>query len=181
VVCSCLDEAFGSKGDAGLFEAGDFGVGFAANGDEYTVEDFFLHVAILRSEGRSNAGTFVLDRSDRGVEQDSIEQLFEALVQRENEIAVGAGKQAGEHFDDRDARAQRGVNRAEFKADVPAADDQQATGNIIEIESAGGIHHARSIELQCWDNCRAGAGCDDDAVEGERFLRAVGFRNAQRG
>jgi hypothetical protein len=86
-------------------------------------------------------------------------------VQRENQVAVRAGQESGEHFDDGHARAQCGVDRAEFEADVSAADDQQSAGNVFEVQSAGGIHHARGIELQSGNNCGAGTGREDDAVE----------------
>ena len=107
-----------------------------------------------------------------GVEQDSLEHLLQALVQRKNEVAIRAGEQAGEHFDDRDARAQRSVDRTEFEADVSAADDQQSTGNIFEVQRAGGIHHARRIELQRGNNRRTRTGGDNDAIESERFCRS---------
>ena len=162
-------------------EAGDLGVRLASDGNQHTIENFLLRVAVLRFERRADAGAFVLDRRNGGVEQDSLEQLFQSLVQRKHEIAIRAGEQAREHFNDRDARAQRGVDGAEFEADVSAADDQQSAGNIFEIQGAGGIHHARRVELQRGNNRRARTGRDDDAIESERFCRAVGFRDAQGG
>ena len=61
------------------------------------------------------------------------------------------GSKSGQHFDDGDARAQRRIDRAEFEADISSADDQQASGNVFQIQRAGGIHHARRIELECWE------------------------------
>ena len=132
-------------------------------------------------ERGADSAAFVFDRGDGGVEQDSVKHLFQPLVQREDQIAIRAGKQSGQHFDDRHVRAERGVDRAEFEADVSAADDQQGAGNVFEIQRAGGIHHARRVELQRGNDRRARAGGDDDAVEGERLFGAVGFRDPQRG
>jgi hypothetical protein len=68
-------------------------------------------------------------------------------MQRQDEIAVRAGKQAREHFYNSDARAQRRVNRAKFQPDVSAAYDKQATGDVFEIQSAGRVHHPRRIKI----------------------------------
>ena len=85
------------------------------------------------------------------------------------------GKQSGKHFDDRDARAQRGIDRAEFEADVSAANDEESAGNIVETESAGGIHEARgSLSLNAGMTEGRGAGGEDDAVEGERGFGGIG-------
>ena len=130
-----------------LVEAGDLRVGLAPNGNQHTIEDFLLRVAILCFERRSDSGAFVHDRRNGRVEQDSVEQLLQALVQRKHEIAICAREQAREHFNDGDARAQRSVDRTEFEADVSAADDKQSAGNIFEVQGTGGIHHARCIEL----------------------------------
>ena len=45
--------------------------------------------------------------------------------QRLHQVAVGAGQQAGRHLDHRHLGAERGVDRAQFEADVAAADDEQ--------------------------------------------------------
>ena len=100
-------------------------------------------------------------------------------MQRQNEIAVGAGQQAGQHFHDGDASAERGIDRAEFEADVSAANNQQAPGDVFEIERAGGIHQARRIEFEGRNNSRARTGGDNDAIEGQRFFRVVRFCDAQ--
>ena len=158
-----------------LFQTRDFGIGLAAHGDQNPIEHFLLRAAILRFERGANAGAFVFHCLHGCVEQDSVEEFFQSFVKWKDEIAVGTGKKAGEHLDYRHTRAERGVDGAEFEADVSATDDQQSARNVFEVQGAGGIHHARSVELESGNDRRAGTGRDDDAVEGQRFFRSVSF------
>jgi len=174
-----FDETFGADFDLSLVEAGDFRVGLAADGDQDAVEELFLHSAILRFQRGANAGGFVLHRFDGGVEQDAGKHFFQALVERQDEVAIGAREQAGKHFYNSDAGSEGGVDGAEFETDISSADYEQSAGDIFEIQRAAGIHHARSVELERRNNCGAGAGRDNDAVEGETLFCAVGFTDAQ--
>ena len=47
-----------------------------------------------------------------------------------------------------DLAAERGINGAQFHADVTAADDEQVFGNVLDFERAGGGHHARVAEVK---------------------------------
>ena len=67
----------------------------------------------------------------------------DALGQHVDQVAIGAGKEPVRHFDDRDAAAKRGVNRAELESDVTAADDQQRFRDVGQVERAGRIHDSR--------------------------------------
>ena len=69
------------------------------------------------------AGVFELD--DFRAQMNAGEPFAEPLFERLHQVAIGAGQQAIEQFDDRHLRAELGVDGAHFQADVSAADDQQ--------------------------------------------------------
>ncbi len=170
-----LDESARADFDLSFVEAGDFGIGFASDGDQNFVEDFFALFDFGPVEGDAHAIGFFFHRGDGGVEQDGGENLFHAFVQGKDQVAVGSGQEAGQHFDHRNFRSQRGIDGAEFEADVSAADYEQGAGDVGQIEGGGGIHHARGVELESGDDGRARAGGDNDAVEAAGFFAAVGF------
>ena len=140
---------------------------------QHAVEDllFFFYVRAIESD--ANASLLVLERFDRGIEQDRGEKFFQPLVQRQHQIAVGAGQQAGHHFDASHFAAERGVNRSQFQSDVAAADDEQRFRNVGQIECAGRIHQARAVELEARHDGRTRSGRDDDAVEGQVLFAAA--------
>ncbi len=71
-----------------------------------------------------------------------------ALMERTDQVAIGAGQEAVGQFDDGHLRAQFGVDGSHFQADVTAADNQQRFGNVGQLKRAGGIHHARSGQIE---------------------------------
>ena len=145
-----FDESLLIDFDFCFVEAGDFGIGAASDGHQHAIEDLLFFFYVGAFEGDADAGLFVFERFDGGVEQDRGEEFFETLVQREDEVAVGSGEQAGEHFDAGHFGAEGGVDGAEFEPDVAAADDEQRFRNVGQIESAGGIHEARAVESSGW-------------------------------
>ena len=88
-----------------------------------------------------------------------------------DQVAVGAGHHAVEHFDDVDARAQRRVHRRHFETDDAAADHQHSFRDRLEFQRAGGIDHAWIFgnERQLH---RLTAGGDDRLLEPDGFLFA---------
>ena len=71
---------------------------------------------------------------------------LEPAREERDEIAIGAGQQPVGHFDDRDLRAERRVDRAQLETDVAAADDQQRLRNLRQVERAGRVHHAIAVD-----------------------------------
>jgi hypothetical protein len=53
------------------------------------------------------------------------EAFAESFFERLHKVAVGAGQEAIEKFDDGDFGAQLGINGSHFEADVAAADHQE--------------------------------------------------------
>ena len=62
-----------------------------------------------------------------------------------DEVAVGAGHQAVEHFDDVETRAERRVDRSHLEADDAAADHEHPLRHRREVERPRRIEHARII------------------------------------
>ena len=56
------------------------------------------------------------------------------------------GSRPAGHLDDGDAAAERGVDAAQFEADIAAADDEQRLRDVGQVERAGRIHHARIVQ-----------------------------------
>ena len=86
-----------------------------------------------------------------------------------DEIAIRAGQQSARHFDDRDLRAERGVDRAELEADVAAADDEQRLRDVGQIERGGRVHQARALDRQARHGRRPRTGRDDRVLERQRL------------
>ena len=93
------------------------------------------------------------------------------LLPHLDEVAVGAGHHAVEHFDDVDARAERRVHGRHFETDDAAADHQHPLRNRLELQRAGGIDDARIVgnERQLH---RLTAGGDDRLLEPDGLLLA---------
>ena len=87
-------------------------------------------------------------RDDLRSQHDLGEVLAQFLVQRADQVAVGAGQQAVGQFDHADASAQRRVNRPHFQADVSAADHQQRRGHVGQFQRPGRIHHPRRGQVE---------------------------------
>jgi hypothetical protein len=162
-----FDESLLVDFDFRLVEAGDFGIRAASYGHQHAIEYLLFFFYVWTFEGYADAGLFVFERFDCGVGQDCGEKFFEALVQRENQVAIGSGEQARHHFYAGHLGAERRVDRAEFQSDVAAADYQQRFWNVGEVESAGRIHEARAVELEAGHDGGTRSGGDDDAVEGQ--------------
>src|SRR5260370_11039534 len=162
-------------------EAGNLGVRPASHRHQHAVEDLLFFFYIWTFEGDADTGLLVLERLDRGVQQDRGEKFFQALVQREHQVAVGAGQQAGHHFDTGHLGAERGIDRSHFQSDVAAANDEQRFWNVGQVESAARIHEARAVELEARDDGRPRSGGNDDSGEGQVVLPAAGLRHFHRG
>ncbi len=77
------------------------------------------------------------------------------------------------------------VNRAHFKPDIPAPDDQHCFWNIGQIQSTGRIHHAIRSNVERTGKSRNTAGCDNRVIKRKLFLgwnrRIVSFQNQRIG
>ena len=123
----------------------------------------------------------VLHLDDLRVQQDRSRTVSSSRFGEDvHEIAIGAGQQPGRHFDDGDLAAERRVHRAQFQSDVAAADDEQRLRNVRQIERAGRIHHARTVDRRAPGSRRARAGREDRVLERQRLLAAAASVDFER-
>ena len=101
--------------------------------------DAFLHV-----EGDAHAEEAVGQYAD-----DILAQIFQQL------------RMAIHHAD---LHAQRGKNRNEFARDDAAAHDQQAVGQVAQVQDGGGIQHRLFVERNIGRAARPGAAGEHDEV-----------------
>ena len=116
--------------------ADQLAVGPPPDGEQDAVEGLRLR-RVVALERHGQAVVAGLDRGDLRRQVDRRIALLDALLQRPDEVAVGAGHEAVEQLDDRDLRAERVVDRRHLQADDPAADDEQPPGDVLQRERAG--------------------------------------------
>ena len=85
---------------------------------------------------------------DLGLEPDFLERLLRIRHHGPRQVGVGPGQNAVQRLDDRDLAAERGINGAQFHADVAAADDEQVLRDILDLQRLGGGHDARIAEVK---------------------------------
>ena len=166
-----LDEPLGADLHGGRVETRDLRVRHAADRDEDTIEGAIARGLAFEEDANGVLG--FRDLRHLRVEHDFREQLLEPLLQQVHEIAIGSGKQAAGHLDDRHLAAERRVHAAELEADVAAADDEERPRHLGQLEGGGGIHHARALERQRRNARRARSGREDAVLEGELGLAAL--------
>lgn len=90
-----FDESLLIDFDLRFVEAGDFGVWTASHRHQHTIEDLLFFFYVRTFESYSDAGLFVFQRFDGGVEENRGEKFFETLMQRKDQVAVGSGSKPG--------------------------------------------------------------------------------------
>ena len=94
--------------------------------------------------------------------------LLEQLMGVAGKFAVGAGQDPIEKLQHRDFRPKPIPDRAEFQADISAADDHQMLGHFLIRKGLGAGADAVAVELDAGQRRRLAAGGDED-VWGGRF------------
>ena len=103
-------------------------------------------------ESRAQALRQRLELGHLGLQHNPLVALFDSLLQRPHQIAIGAGHQAVAQFDHRHRHAERIVDAGHLQADDAAADHQQPLAIERQFQRAGRIDDARIIR-----QARAGA------------------------
>ena len=173
-----FDEAFFVESDLGVFQAEVVGIGHAAHGDQHAVVKFFFLLAV---DFELNFDLFAAGGhlADFGFQPDFFESFFRVIHHRPGEVGIGAGKNGIERFDEHDFAAERGVNGAQFHADVTAADDEQILGNVFDFQRFARSHDARIAEIKRFRHRGFGADGNDRLFEIDELLALLGF-NAKR-
>ena len=153
---------------AGLVEAGHAEFGRRPIDDEHAVERL-----LLVRVGEALAFHLDLDAVLRRpssrrprLQQDLVQRLLEPAREERHEIAIGAGQQAARHFDDRDLGAERRVDRAQFEADVAAADDEQRSSECPADRARRSSPSRAALSIdEARNRRRVRAGRDDRVLE----------------
>lgn len=100
-----------------------------------------------------------------GLQTNLFEILFRQLRHRANEVRIRAGENRVHRLDYHDVAAKPRVNGAKFHADVATANDEQALGNLFDVQRLRRRHDARIAQvLQRLRHRRLGADGDDGLV-----------------
>ena len=120
-----------------------------------------------------------LDLRDLRLEQDLLVALLDAARERLHDVGIGAGNEAVHELDDRHFAAERVVHRRHLEPDDAPADDEQAFGNLLELERAGRIHEAPIAIGQAGNARGLRAGGDDAVIERHRLDAVLGLDRQQ--
>ena len=80
------------------------------------------------------------------------------------------GENRVQRLDQHDLAAERGVDRAQFHADVTAADDQQVFRNVLDLQRLARGHDARIAEIKRLRHRGFGADGDDRLLVVDELL-----------
>ena len=100
---------------AGLLQSQSGAVGAASGGDQYAVVGFRALHAVGAAQHRADAVGGFLDRGHGRFELNRVEVGPQAALEHRDELAIDAAEQLRQQFDNGDARAERGVDRAELE------------------------------------------------------------------
>ena len=137
------------------------------------VEDLFALLDVGAVEGDADAVRLRPSATATVVFSRMASNIFSRRLCRGRTRSRSApGSKPGQHFDHGHFRAQRRIDRAQFQADVAAADHQQRSGNVVQDSSAPveSIMRGR-VELEAGNDRRTRTGREDDAIEGQDSLR----------
>src|SRR5262245_2269823 len=84
-----------------------------------------------------------------------------------DEVTVDPWQQLRGQFDEMHLTSEAGIHGAELQPDVAPADDQQALGDVAQLQGFTRGHDALAIEVNAWEVNRARAGRDDRLLEGQ--------------
>ena len=158
------DEAAFGDIHSGSLRIDILAVGSAPYREQHAVIDLRLR-RVFALEGGLEAVFLRFQFGDLGLEVNAFVAFLDALVQRPDQVAIGARNQAVKQFHHGDFRADGIVDRGHLQADDAAADHQQTLRNVLEFERAGRIHQPRIVVRANRECERARSGGDDRDVE----------------
>ena len=142
-------------------------IGLATDGNEHAITqdgfsafDFNDAACAFRERG-----------VDLGSQSEFQALLLEQFLRVGGDLRVYSGQDAIEVFEDGDFRAKTTPDRAEFKADVTGADDDEVFGDRVEPERLGAGADALAVEYDVRKGGRYAPSGDDD-VFGFEFATA---------
>jgi hypothetical protein len=99
----------------------------------------------------------------RGLEAELDALFFQQALQRVGHFAIGGGRMPSRNSRTRTS-AQAAPDAAEFDADVTAADDDEALGDLRQREGFGGRENEFAVEFEAGQLDRRAAGGDENAL-----------------
>jgi hypothetical protein len=136
--------------------------------------------AFAPSNVTHSASDFAADRGGLGPDHHPVEARLVELLPDPDEVAIRAGHEAVEHFDDVEPGAERRVNRSHFETDDAAADHEHPLRHRLEEKRARRIEDAWIVrnERQA-HRLRPGGDdrlleADDGFLAGCRLSRSLG-------
>ena len=115
-----------------------------------------------------------VDAGDLRCELEGDALLLQHPVELPRHLAVDAGQDVIEKFDDHHLGAEPPPHRAELEPDDAGADDEQLLRHFGEVERPGRGHHALFIDVDAVEAGDVRAGSDDDVLRLQRLRLAVG-------
>ncbi|MNH00220.1 hypothetical protein D3C79_594070 [compost metagenome] len=150
---------------AHAFQVQPFGIGAAANGDQYIVGlQRFCGATGGRLQGQVHAIGAGAGLGHLAAQLEHHALLGQGLLQGLGGFFVGARADAVEVFDDRDLAAQAAPYRTQLKADHAGADDDQVLGHLWQRQRAGRVDDALVVDGHARQGRRFGAGGNDNVL-----------------
>ena len=142
-----LHETFFIQLNLGVFQAEIGAVRHASDRDQHAVVKFGKFFAVVFGfdfDLLADRGHF----HNPGLEADFLEHFPGIGHDGPRQVGIRAGQNRVQRLDQNNLAAERGIDGAEFHADVTAADDEQVFRNVLNLERLGGSHHARVAEVK---------------------------------
>ncbi|MPL74175.1 hypothetical protein SDC9_19985 [bioreactor metagenome] len=151
--------------DAERLEAETRGIGLAAGCDEHHLGlDRGCALVLAQLVGDGVLALALLDTLHRGAEDELQPLLGQNLLEGLGDLAVHAGGDRVEIFDDRHLGAEAGIDRAHLEADDAGADDHHRLRDLRQRERAGRGDDGVLVDLDARERGRFRARGDHDRL-----------------
>ena len=157
------------------FETEAFGVRHAADRHENDIGFDRLRSTAARGRLDFHLQCFAggIDRRDLRRQFEGKTLLLQHAVELVGDLAIDAGQNVIEEFDDRHLGAEPPPHRAELEPDDAGADDEKLLRHLGEIERAGRRHDALFVDVDAGQPRHVRASGNDDVLGFERLRLAV--------
>ena len=146
--------------------------GRASDRDQHVIVGVGAAGAILGREAHLQALLRRRHAGDLGVEQDLAVARPDALFERAHQVRIAAGHQLRRELDHADLRTQGIEHAGHLQSDDAAADHQEASWILRQLERAARVDDARIVRHERQPH-RLGTGGDDAMLEANAFAAAA--------
>ncbi len=168
------DEAALVDGHTGGIRTDVASVGTPPDGHQHTVIQLRLG-CLFAFKVHFQACLLGFDLADLGLQVDCLVAFLDALVQRLDQILVGAGHQLVHQFDHAEILLPSASYTVAISSPMmPPPMISMRFGTSCKCQRAGGVDDARIVIGEAGDARHAGAGRDDCGIEADGFLAVLG-------